>query len=79
MTPIRRNNNNQTTRGYAYESKGSVYFRVSKFPEYGKLAWLDFEGMVDGASEVARRAQPPPIDNESPSSSEPIATSSPLP
>ena len=29
-----------------------MYFRVSKFPEYGKLAWLDFEGMVAGASEV---------------------------
>lgn len=25
---------------------------MSKFPEYGKLAWLDFEGMVAGASEV---------------------------
>jgi cysteinyl-tRNA synthetase len=38
-------------RGYAYESQGSVYFRVNKFKEYGKLAWLDFGGMADGAGE----------------------------
>ena len=40
-------------RGYAYESQGSVYFRVSKFEQYGKLANLDFKGMVDGAGEVS--------------------------
>jgi cysteinyl-tRNA synthetase len=28
---------------------GSVYFRISKFPEYGKLSHNDFSGMVAGA------------------------------
>src|SRR5918994_933774 len=25
-------------RGYAYESEGDVYFRVSRYPEYGRLS-----------------------------------------
>ena len=28
---------------------GSYYFRIAKFPEYGKLSKKDFEGMNDGA------------------------------
>jgi cysteinyl-tRNA synthetase len=28
-------------RGHAYESEGSVYFRISTFPEYGKLSQID--------------------------------------
>lgn len=28
---------------------GSYYFRISKFPEYGKLSKKDFSGMLDGA------------------------------
>lgn len=35
--------------GCTYESEGSVYFRIAKFPEYGKLAHLHFEGMKAGA------------------------------
>jgi cysteinyl-tRNA synthetase len=30
-------------RGLAYESEGSIYFRISKFPEYGKLSRMDLE------------------------------------
>jgi cysteinyl-tRNA synthetase len=30
-------------RGHTYESEGSVYFRISTFPEYGKLSGIDLE------------------------------------
>jgi cysteinyl-tRNA synthetase len=37
-------------KGLAYRTDdGSYYFRISKFPAYGKLAKKDFEGMLDGA------------------------------
>jgi cysteinyl-tRNA synthetase len=36
--------------GHTYRRDGSVYFRISTLPDYGKLAHLDFEGMLDGAS-----------------------------
>ena len=36
-------------RGFTYESEGSVYFRIDKFPEYGKLARLDRGGQRPGA------------------------------
>ena len=37
-------------RGYAYRTEdGSYYFRIAKFPEYGKLSKKDFAGMEDGA------------------------------
>jgi cysteinyl-tRNA synthetase len=35
--------------GHTYESDGSVYFRVSTFPAYGKLSHTDFQGILDGA------------------------------
>ncbi len=35
--------------GHTYRSDGSVYFRISTFPGYGKLSHSDFEGMVSGA------------------------------
>ncbi len=35
--------------GYTYNSDGSVYFRISKFKDYGKLSHNDFSGMVAGA------------------------------
>jgi cysteinyl-tRNA synthetase len=37
-------------RDLAYERDGSVYFRVSAFPAYGRLARLDRDGMKPGAS-----------------------------
>ena len=37
-------------KGHAYESQGSVYYRVSSFDDYGKLARLDPEGLQSGAS-----------------------------
>lgn len=36
-------------KGYTYESDGSVYFRIAKFPGYGKLSHNDFSGMMAGA------------------------------
>src|SRR5690242_7053907 len=36
--------------GFAYRAEdGSYYFRIAKFPGYGKLSKKDFEGMEDGA------------------------------
>src|ERR1700680_2017830 len=37
-------------KGFAYRpDDGSYYFRIAKFPEYGKLSKKDFAGMNDGA------------------------------
>ena len=33
-------------KGYAYESEGSVYFRVKKVPDYGKLSHRKLEEMI---------------------------------
>ena len=36
-------------RGHAYQAEdGSVYFRISSFPDYGKLAHVDLEGQRPG-------------------------------
>jgi cysteinyl-tRNA synthetase len=35
--------------GHTYRSDGSVYFKISTLPDYGKLARLDHEGMKAGA------------------------------
>src|SRR5437899_7102244 len=37
-------------KGFAYRTDdGSYYFRIAKFPRYGKLSKKDFSAMVDGA------------------------------
>ena len=37
-------------KGVAYRAEdGSYYFRIAKFPQYGKLSKKDFSGMLDGA------------------------------
>ena len=37
-------------KGFAYRTDdGSYYFRIAKFPEYGKLSKKDFAGLTDGA------------------------------
>jgi cysteinyl-tRNA synthetase len=37
-------------KGLSYRTEdGSYYFRIAKFPQYGKLSKKDFSGMLDGA------------------------------
>jgi cysteinyl-tRNA synthetase len=36
-------------KGYTYVSEGSIYFRIAKFPAYGKLSKIDVTGMQTGA------------------------------
>jgi len=38
-------------KGMAYESDGSIYYRIGAFPEYGKLSKISFEGNIEGGSE----------------------------
>ena len=35
--------------GHTYASEGSIYFKISTLPEYGKLARLDHSGIMSGA------------------------------
>jgi len=37
-------------KGYAYESEGSVYFRVRNFPDYGKLSHRNLADMISKVS-----------------------------
>ena len=37
--------------GHAYESEGSIYYRIAAFPEYGKLSRINFSGNITGGSE----------------------------
>ena len=36
-------------RGHTYASDGSVYFKISSFPQYGRLSRLDVAGIKSGA------------------------------
>src|SRR5437870_3538934 len=38
-------------RDHAYHSDGSIYYRISSFPEYGKLSKINFAGNIAGGSE----------------------------
>jgi len=38
-----------TTKGFTYVSDGSIYFRISQFPDYGKLTHVDTAGIKAGA------------------------------
>ncbi len=37
--------------GHAYESDGSIYYRITAFPDYGKLSKISFSGNIQGGSE----------------------------
>ncbi len=37
--------------GHAYESDGSIYYRITAFPEYGKLSKISFSGNITGGSD----------------------------
>lgn len=36
---------------HAYKSDGSIYYRITSFPEYGKLSKINFAGNIVGGSE----------------------------
>src|SRR5215471_1543817 len=36
---------------HAYRSDGSIYYRISSFPEYGKLSKINFAGNIAGGSD----------------------------
>jgi cysteinyl-tRNA synthetase len=38
-------------RDHAYQSDGSIYYRIKSFPDYGKLSKINFEGNIEGGSE----------------------------
>ena len=38
-----------TAKGFTYVSDGSTYFRISKFPDYGKLTRINVAGIQAGA------------------------------
>ncbi len=43
--------NRLTAGGHAYRSDDSIYYRITSFPEYGKLSKINFAGNIAGASE----------------------------
>jgi cysteinyl-tRNA synthetase len=40
-------------KGHAYENEGSTYFRISSFPQYGKLSHMDMSGLKAGVRVAA--------------------------
>ncbi|PYU06400.1 MAG: cysteine--tRNA ligase [Acidobacteria bacterium] len=36
-------------KSFTYESEGSIYYRIQKFPDYGKLSKIDLSGIQAGA------------------------------
>jgi cysteinyl-tRNA synthetase len=35
-------------KGFAYKSHDSIYYRITSYPEYGKLSGLDHQALIDG-------------------------------
>jgi cysteinyl-tRNA synthetase len=49
-------------KGYAYQSDGDVYFRLSSFPQYGKLSHRSLSEMITGASCEEKREKEHAMD-----------------
>jgi cysteinyl-tRNA synthetase len=49
-------------KGYAYESNGDVYFRTTKFKEYGKLSHMPIEDLQAGARIDVSEHKENPLD-----------------
>ena len=52
-------------KGNAYEEKGSVYYRVNSFNNYGQLANLNFDDMIEGAGGFGPNERRGTLDKES--------------
>lgn len=48
--------------GYAYQVDGDVYYRVTKFPSYGKLSKRNIEDLVAGARVEVNEKKENPLD-----------------
>jgi cysteinyl-tRNA synthetase len=49
-------------KGYAYEKKGDVYFKVRKYPEYGKLSNKSIDELISGARIAPHEHKDDPLD-----------------
>jgi len=49
-------------KGYAYPAGGSVYFRVRKFPEYGKLSHRSLDSMISAEGALGSDEKEDPMD-----------------
>jgi cysteinyl-tRNA synthetase len=49
-------------KGYAYESEGDVYFRVSKFKKYGRLSKQSIDDLQSGARVESSEKKENPLD-----------------
>ncbi len=49
-------------KGYAYEKKGDVYFRVRKYKGYGKLSKKSIDELMSGARIAPTEAKDDPLD-----------------
>jgi len=49
-------------KGYAYPAQGSVYFRVSKVPDYGKLSHRSLESMMSAEGALGSEEKESPMD-----------------
>jgi cysteinyl-tRNA synthetase len=49
-------------KGFAYEKKGDVYFRVRKFPDYGKLSKKSIDDLMAGARIAPAESKDDPLD-----------------
>ncbi len=49
-------------KGYAYDSQGSVYFRVRNVPDYGKLSHRNLESMMSAEGALGSEEKESPMD-----------------
>ncbi|KPJ73135.1 hypothetical protein AMJ52_04275 [candidate division TA06 bacterium DG_78] len=49
-------------KGYAYEKKGDVYFRVRKFPDYGRFSKKSIDELMAGARIEPTESKDDPLD-----------------
>jgi cysteinyl-tRNA synthetase len=49
-------------KGFAYEKKGDVYFRVRQFPDYGRLSKKSVDDLMAGARIEPTEAKDDPLD-----------------